>query len=546
MNLVERIFHGGLSLSADVSGAPAPDSDFWYSPFGGHDSSSGMRVSPETSKRLATVIACVTVRANAISTLPLKIRMDLPGGGSTAVPDHPLYDVLYSRPNHWQTAKEFRFMMQAHVDLRGNAFAKKVPGPRGPVDQLIPMHPDYVMVEVLKGSGKLRYSYRNPLSGELEVLMQEEVFHLRDWSEDGYVGQSRISMGRDALGLALARQDYMARFLKNDARTGIMFEGGSFKTDDAKKSWIASVREAQTGPKRGSPMLLPPGMKATQLGITPVDAQLVEAHKMSQVEICTLMNTLPHLVGVETGKSSTYASMEQLNIMNAQQSIYPMAVTWEQCIQRDLIVNGRYYAKHNIAAVLRADTQTRYLGYNSAIQSGWMCPDDARELEDMNPIPGGAGKVFWRSANLVPLKQLVNPAKAAAPESSTEDSGPGNDSPSQAAMIGRLELLASGTAERCVRKEVAAVRRMIAASAGPYEVTEFYAEHVHWVAQAFNMDAATVLQLKAVCDERAQQLRALLADDDDEFHAGAQVWIDQVALTEPVKLAALAVKGGIQ
>lgn len=557
MNLVESIFRGAIGMRADAGGVAAPWDDRWYSPYaGGQNSAAGMRVSPETAKQLTVVLACVTARGRALSILPPKVRSDLAGGGSKVVTNHPLYDVLAYKPNSYQTSADFHMMLQAHVDLRGNGYAEKIAGPRGPVDQLLPMHPDRVVVEVVKASGKLRYRYSDPLTNQTRVLMQEEVFHLRDWSENGYLGQSRIAMMAGSVGIQLARQDYQARFLKNDARTGLIFTGGSFKTKEDEKEWIDSMRAGNTGANRGRPMWVPTGMTAENLGVTPVDAQLLESMKASDVQICNGMGVLPHTVGIDAGKAATFASTEQFNIMDAQRNTHPMVRMWEQCIGRDLIVSDRYYVKYSMAALLRGDNATRAAFYASAIAAGWMSPDDVRELEDLNPIPDGAGKVYWRSANLLPLKQLVAPAPASRPASTSDDpenddeqtddpgnSGAGGDAQARAATTARLELLAIGTAERCVRREVSAVKRMIDASAGVYEVTEFYAEHVRWVAETFHMEASGVLEVKIACDARAQQLSAHLSDEDDEFHAAAQVWIEQVAATEPAKLAVLAVKG---
>lgn len=556
MNLVESIFRGGLSLRADAGGAPAPWDDFWFQPVGGQASSSGMRVSPETAKRLGTVIACVTARARAIATLPCKVYTDLAGGGSKVVTNHPLYDVLYSRPNDIQTAFDFKFMMNAHVDLRGNAYALKVAGPRGPVDQLKPLHPDRVQVEILRDSGRLIYIYNDPLTNKTERYTQDEIFHLRDWSENAAVGQSRVAMGLDVLGVALARQDYIARFLKNDTQTGSVIVGTNFKSSEDEKTFSDNIQRKQTGKNRGKTLILPAGLDIKSLGVSPVDAQLLEGHKSSAVEICTLFGILPHLVGVDAGKSATYASVEQFNIMHAQQCVHPMIVMWEQAIQRDLIANDRYYAKFSMASLLRGDNATRFAGYAVAIQNSWMCPDDVRALEDLNPIPKGEGKVFWRSANLLPLAQLEAPSQMSGSEPDASDDAPedgaAGDAGSQAqaqpqladpATQGRLQLLATGAADRCVRKEVSAVRKMIERSAGVYEATEFYAEHARFIAEVFHMEAAAALTVKIACDARAQELSMYLGDEDDEFHAGAQVWIENVAATEPKKLIALAVEG---
>lgn len=555
MNLVESIFRGGFALRADATGTPAPWDNFWYEPLGsGQASAAGMKVSAETSKRLGTVIACVSYRGKMMALLPCKIRKDLAGGGSKLLPKHPWYRPLAMRPNPVQTAYDFWYMMNAHVDLRGNAFAEKRETKDG--NELWPLHPDRVRVEVIQETGRLKYLYDNPLTKRTDTFVQDEIFHLRDWCDGMWVGQSRIAMALDPLGLALARQDYQSRFMRNDGRTGFAIVGTNFKTKEDEDKFRKNLQENQTGANRGKALVLPVGLDVKTLGVTPVDAQLIEGKKVSDTEICSIFGVLPHAVGVDAGKAATFASTEQFNIMNAQQCIHPMLVMWEQAIQRDLLgYDTEAYAKISMAALLRGDNATRFAGYAVAIQNSWMCPDDVRELEDLNPIPDGAGKVFWRSANLLPLKQLTAPGQGGGDDGdggNADDAGndgAGGDADSQAraladpAMKARLQMLATGTADRCVRREKSAVTRMIDRRAAFAEIEEFYAEHARFITDAFHLDAEAALKVKMECTARGQQLAAHLADEDDEFAAAAQVWLEQIAATEAAKLAALAVEG---
>src|SRR5258707_528631 len=208
MSLLRAAIAGAIQFRADLSGTPAPWDDFWYSPLGAA-SSSGMRITADTVKSIAAAHACVSIISRNIAMFPLKIFSEQADGGKTLAANHPVYDILYRQPNSLQTAFEFRQMLQGHLEFRGNAYAEIKPGPRGAVDQLVPMHPDRVSVEVLQ-SGRPRYRYQDPLLNTTRYLVQEEVFPLRKWSDDGYTGQSTIQMGAATFGIALAAQDYTA------------------------------------------------------------------------------------------------------------------------------------------------------------------------------------------------------------------------------------------------------------------------------------------------------------------------------------------------
>jgi HK97 family phage portal protein len=503
MSLLRAAIAGAIQFRADLTGTPAPWDDFWYSPLGAA-SSSGMRITADTVKSIAAAHACGSIICRNIGMFPLKIFSEQADGGKTLAANHPVYDVLYRQPNSLQTAFEFRQMLQGHLEFRGNAYAEIKPGPRGAVDQMVPMHPDRVSVEVLQ-SGRPRYRYQDPLLNTTRYLVQEEVFHLRNWSDDGYTGQSTIQMGAATFGIALAAQDYTARYFRNDARPGLALTGGKFRTKADEDEFVESLRKAQTGANRHRTMMLPEGMDIKTIGVSAADAQLLDARKFSRIEICSIFGVPPHLIG-ETEKTASYASVEQFNILFAVQCILPRLILWEQTIQRDLILSNKYFAKFSLAALLRGDTASRFNAYKIAIENGWLNQNDVRTMEDLNPIPDG--NTYWRPLNWAPLAQIVNPAPAQPgtgdiADTNTADPGAG-DGEQASLMRERLTLLAACAAEPCVRKEVNALRRLndrcdstnefVAASA------EFYREHAGFLAERMRIPLTAA---REYCDRNA-------------------------------------------
>jgi HK97 family phage portal protein len=590
MGLIESISRGALGLRADVGGTPAPWDDYWYNPLGSA-SASGMRITEASAKRVATVLACVGVIGRNVGTMPCRIYTEAPDGSKKLVNHHPLYDVLYSRPNDQQTAFEFKQMMQGHLELRGNAYAEIKPGPRGAVDQLLPMMPDRVHVERLKPSGRLRYVYNDPLTGTTRNLAQEEVFHLRNFSDDGAVGQSTIGMACDTFGIALAQQDNFARFIKNDSRPPFVFEGTHFKNTEDEKKFRENWQRGQTGSERGKAGILPLGVTIKELGVKPVDQQLLDARKFSRIEICSIFGVPPHLIG-ETEKTATYASVEQFNIMYAVHCILPRLVLWEQAISRDLITSGKYFARFDMAALLRGDTASRYEAYHVAIGDGWMCQDEVRAFENMNPIPDGIGRNFWRPLNYTLLSNTSAPALPTPPPADSApvdpSNGPGDDSatttgddsgataerqgsgvsnlgsgknadtryPTSGALSAhvegpgcecpgcavihaqkvrlQLEVLAASVADRCVRKEIAGLRKMIERGGNDYDVEEFYRGQTEFIGQAFNLDGGRMVAIHQSAYDRASEVTRLLAAGDK---AAAFDYIDRLAVMEAHRLA---------
>lgn len=498
---------GALQIRADLGGTPAPWDDFWYQPIGTR-SATGIRVTPESAKQISTVLTCVNKIAKPVGFLPLKLYTETPDGGKTVAKSHPLFPVLYSRPNHLQTAFEWRQMMQGHLELRGNAYSEIISSSKRAVDELLPMHPDRVHPEQLQQTGRVRYHYNDPLTNQDRFLAQEQVFHLRNFMDSGIMGQSTVTMGTDTLGVALAAQDNYARFLRNDSRTQSVLTGAQFKNKQDKIAFRDDWQEQHTGGNRYKVAVLPIGMDIKSIGVTAKDAELLDARKFSRIEIASLFDVPPHLIG-ETEKTSTYASVEQFNILFATFCILPRLVLWEQAIQRSLLFgNDSVFPKFSMGALLRGDTATRFAAYQVAIQNGWMSQNDVRIAEDLNPIPDGDN--YWRPLAWARLGD-VHSSVATTPEKAGEESvspanpDTGNPSTAPGAKLNideRFRLLAVAGAERCVRKEMAARRRMHERDASREDIDEFYRDHAGFIAQALRIPLD---KAQAYCQRRAEK-----------------------------------------
>lgn len=543
MSLISSISRGAQNFRADISGTPAPWDDYWYNPLG-NASASGMRITESTSLRVPTVLACVGLIGRNTGMVPCKVMTEAPDGSKHVVSHHPIFDVLYSQPNEQQTAFEWRQMMQGHLELRGNAYSEIVPGKRGAVDQLVPMHPDRVIVERVKATGRLIYKYDDPLTDRTRTLTQDEVFRLRNFSDDGLTGRSTIGMACDTFGLALSQQDYANRYLKNDARPPMVILGDASKTKYDRQRVRDSWQEGQTGANRGKAAVLPPGVDIKTLGVSPIDQQLLDARKFSRIEICSIFPVPPHMIG-ETEKTATYASVEQFNIFFTVQCMLPRFVLWEQAIQRDLLTSSKYFAKFFLGALLRGDTASRYAAYHQAIGDGWMSQDEVRALEDMNPMPNGWGKYYWRPVNWVRIDQEAPTPGGGRqaqntdqtddddPESADADQGGGADA---AAVRMNLKVLATAAGERCARKEAAELRKMVERDANGYQIEEFYEKQFRFASNALALTVDRQTPLKQLYYGRAEQIAGYLAAGDK---ASAFEFIESLAAKEPLRLAGM-------
>jgi HK97 family phage portal protein len=346
-----------------------------------------MRVSPDSALRLAAVYACVRVLSESLASLPLVIYQRRADGGKDKVTDHWLYRLLAKRPNRFQNPFEWREMLQGHLALRGNAYNQIITNAKGEVVELMPLHPDRIRLELLP-SGEYRYRFTDRFGNE-SILPRGEVWHLRGLSSDGLLGMSPIELARENLGMALAAQDYGARFFANDAKpTGGWIEfPGSFKDSEAKKVFRESYQQAQSGANRGKVLVLENGMKFHEVGVTNKDAQFLELRKFQITDVARLFRVPPHMIG--DLDRATFSNIEQQSLEFVMHTMTPWAERWEASIESELLLEGDdIEIEFDFANLMRGDAASRASYYQSGIQNGWLTRNEARIAENLNPLDG--------------------------------------------------------------------------------------------------------------------------------------------------------------
>jgi HK97 family phage portal protein len=369
---------------------PNPAADFWYAPLGTVSRlGSGALVSPDTALKVSAVWACVRLLAESVAGLPLLLYERLPDGGKARAVGHPLYAVLHRRPNAWQTPFEFLSQQMVALLLRGNAYARIVPGPTGAVDQLWPLSPDAVTPE-LTSAGEKRYVLKRPGRAD-EVLLADEVLHVPGLSVDGVCGMSVITYARESIGLAMATEAYGARFFGNDSRPGGVLQHPGKLSDAGRDNLKASWEAAHRGTDHAHRVaVLEEGLEWKPIGIAPEDAQFLATREFQVADICRWFNVPLHMVQ-ETSKVTSWGSgIEQLSTAFVTYSLLAWLRRWEQAVNRDLVLDAdTYFAEFLLDALLRGELEPRYRAYALALQNKIMTPNEVRIRENMNPVPGG-------------------------------------------------------------------------------------------------------------------------------------------------------------
>ena len=379
-----------------------------YSFFFG-SSSAGKRVNERSAMQMTAVYSCVRILAEAVAGLPLHLYRYKEDGGKEKAIYHPLYLLLHDEPNPEMSSFVFRETLMTHLLLWGNAYAQIIRNGKGEVIALYPLMPDRMTVDRDR-DGKLYYEYTvstddaPTVKGTAVRLKPSDVLHIPGLGFDGLVGYSPIAMAKNAIGMAIACEEYGAKFFANGAAPGGVLEHpGTIKDPGrVRESWQSTFGGSGNANKIA---VLEEGLKYTPISISPEQAQFLETRKFQINEIARIFRVPPHMVG-DLEKSS-FSNIEQQSLEFVKYTLDPWVIRWEQSIQRRLLSSEekkRYFVKFNVEGLLRGDYQSRMNGYAIGRQNGWMSANDIRELENLDRIPAeGGGDLYLINGNMLPL-----------------------------------------------------------------------------------------------------------------------------------------------
>jgi len=370
---------------------------------------SGKAVTERSAMQMTAVYSCVRILSEAVAGLPLHLYRYGDNNSKVKALEHPLYRLLHDEPNPEMSSFVFRETLMTHLLLWGNAYAQIIRNGKGEVIALYPLMPNKMTVD-RDANGQLYYRYQHDsdeaktMENSSVILSPADVLHIPGLGFDGLVGYSPIAMAKNAIGMAIACEEYGAKFFANGAAPGGVLEHpGTIKDPQrVRESWQSTFGGSGNANKIA---VLEEGMKYTPIGISPEQAQFLETRKFQINEIARIFRVPPHMVG-DLEKSS-FSNIEQQSLEFVKYTLDPWVIRWEQSLQRSLFSfeeKQKYFFKFNVEGLLRGDYQSRMNGYATARQNGWMSANDIRELENLDRIPAeDGGDLYLVNGNMLPL-----------------------------------------------------------------------------------------------------------------------------------------------
>lgn len=367
---------------------------------------SGVEMSTARAMRHAAVWSCVRARAEDVAKLPVRT---IEYQGQTRLVREPA--PWLQRPNPETTTFELFERTTASIDTDGNAFWHVSKDRLGRVAEVWPLPPTEVQVwrdRPRRGEGlqPKRFTYCN------EDYALGEIVQFTGFSLPGRLrGMNPIQEHMHSIGLSIAAEEYGEVFFGNGATmSGIVQMPGVPDREAVREMQDGLARDHQGLANAHRPGVLIGGATWTQLTIPNDAAQFLETRKYQRTDIASIYRMPLHKIG--DLERATFSNIEHQSIEYVSDAILPTSSRIEHQVAAAGLLEQGHHLKFNYGVLLKGDTKARYEAYAQAVQWGWMCPDDVRELEDLNPLPDGQGAHYLRPLNMVTADEANDPASA--------------------------------------------------------------------------------------------------------------------------------------
>lgn len=376
------------------------DKDRFFSEF--PVTSAGLTVpTAENALQISAIYACVNLLAGAIASLPINVfRRDDTGDLARLVNDPLFWTLNEEFVARWPAASGWEYLI-ASMLLDGDGFAEIVrSGPAYQPTGLIPIHPSRVTVAVTVDGARLVYlvdpdpDVVGTAGQARRVLDQDDVLHIMGPYFDGVRSLPPLRHALRMSGaVAMATQEYAARFFSNSARPDYILHSDNNITKDQAELVRAQVEEKLRGVGAHKPLVLSGGLKPTVMSLPLQDLQLLELRRFQVEEIARIYQVPAFLIG-HTEKSTSWPSgLEAMGTSFVRYGLRGHLNRLEGELNRKLFKTRAKLVAFDATELERADMKSLFEAYRVALgragEPGWMTVEEIRERLKLPRKPAG-------------------------------------------------------------------------------------------------------------------------------------------------------------
>lgn len=344
---------------------------------------------------------------------------------------HPLLDKL-KRPNPEMTGVFLRKAVIGYFLISGNCFLfMNRAAKSGPPDELWTLPPDKVRPIPDENRGITGYMY-DDWPAEKNPIPPQLIGHLRSWNpEDPFFGMSPVQVAAIMIDQQTDARKWNLSLFQNFLKPpgawtteALLSKNDRVKLEERVNEKMAGYRNAGKAP------VLDGALKWQSSAVPPSEMDWINSMKFNAGSIANVYNMPPQLIGDTS--STTYDNFQQAEVVSYTEFIFPalddfygVLNMWlvplypDLCDNRGVPTAFLYYDKETVEViqqVLQAKKDAMAQRGGTGFIQGTMMLDEARELQGLPPLPGGAGKVFRIGAILVPADKIMDYAEQSLSE----------------------------------------------------------------------------------------------------------------------------------
>jgi HK97 family phage portal protein len=340
-----------------------------------------------------TIFSVVSRLANSMASLPLKLyqNYDLVTNAAS--------DVLINSPNLNMTSFELIRNLETARNETGNSYAIIERDIRGQVSRITPLISTYVEPVLERESQELWYQ----VIGEngTYYFHNLDVLHFKHIvGSGGLKGINPIKVLTNTNDFDKAVREFSLKEMQSAPNSFILKYSANVDADKRERIINDFKRFYQDN---GGILFQEPGVEIDPIDRKFIAADIFTSERITRSRVANVFNIPVTMLNDTEGQS--YSSNEQLMRMFVQLTLMPIVRQYEQEFNRKLLTPAErragFYFKFNVNALLRGDTAAQSDYYTKAIRTGWMKPNEVRQLEDLPPEP--EGNKLWISGDLYPM-----------------------------------------------------------------------------------------------------------------------------------------------
>jgi HK97 family phage portal protein len=360
--------------------------------------SSGKSVDPSSAIQSATVYACVSLISDSIATMPVKTFRKTQDHREQTTP--PLFlDATNGMPN--PDCDIFTWMHRTinSLCMYGNSYWLITERDRnGFPSQVYNLHPDDISIE--RKNGKILYVFNGKEKFTRYTVFNPsgEIIHIKNFEQGSDYGLSPIEAGQEAIGMALAQDEFSGSFFRNGAVLSGVIEMDSTPTEEQLRIFKQSFNRKHQGSNKAHNIgVLTAGAKWRPLALNHEQMQFLGSRKYTKSEICGLFRVPAYMIGDLSETTKLGSSIEEQNRVFYELTLLPYINRVETALT--MMLPRNQFARIDVSGLLRANIKARYEAYNIGRNAGFLSVNEIRAKEDLPPVDSEIGDSYLQNLN---------------------------------------------------------------------------------------------------------------------------------------------------